>query len=175
VHWTLVCDALTGKRQVCFLEQRVTASDGTSLNWQVAQTADGHVMMIVKAPAGISEAAGLKLSFGGFERTEKGLRCDASSCISLMPFEGRVAEWMTSEANVGFGFETNAKPYQFTMSMDGFKQAVDAIPRGAPVDTASRDPETQDGRTKVRTARHQQAKESDRLVPLAANGIKKGF
>ena len=173
VHWTLVCDALTGKRQVCFLEQQVRASDGVSLTWQVAQTADGHVMMILKVPAGITEAAGIKLSFGGFERTERGLRCDASSCVSVTPFEGRVAEWMTSEANVGFGFEANGHAYQFTMSMEGFKQAVDAIPR-APVKTASRVPE-QAATPKVRAPARRMAKGSERLMPLSATGIRKDF
>ena len=175
VHWTLVCDALTGKRQVCFLEQRVVAPDGTALTWQVAQTADGHVMIILKAPATISESTGLKLSFGGFERTEKALRCDASACISLMPFEGRVAEWMTSEPTVGFGFEANGRPYEFTMSMDGFKQAMDAIPRAVSVETAARAPEPEGAKTKVRTAAHRPAKDTGGLVPLGANGTKKDF
>jgi len=128
--WTLICDTLTGKRQVCFLEQQVKASDGVSLTWQIAQTADGHVMMVMKAPSDISQTDGLKISFGGFERTERGLRCDSASCVLLLPFEGRVAEWITSEPTVTFALERNGKPYALIASMDGFKQAVDAIPKG---------------------------------------------
>jgi invasion protein IalB len=171
VHWTLVCDALIGKRRICFLEQRVAADDGASLTWQIAQTVNGHVMMILKAPAGISETAGIKLSLSGFERTETALHCDASGCLAVLPFEGRAAEWITSEASVGFGFEANGRPYQFTMSMDGFKQAVDSIPRAAPAKAAARRPEPQDGKANVRTV-HRAGKGTEPLGPVAADGGK---
>ncbi|SDR63325.1 Invasion protein IalB, involved in pathogenesis [Rhizobiales bacterium GAS113] len=178
VHWTLVCDALTGKRQVCFLEQQVKAADGVALTWQVAQTADGHVMTMLKMPPDVSDA-GLKLSFGGFDRVERAMRCDASACLVILPFEGRVADWITSEPAVTFGFDRAGKPYTFTASLEGFKQAVDAIPRGKSVETAveatTQAPQSQAGKARIRTAVGRAAKDAERLVPLAANGIKKDF
>ncbi|SDR63439.1 Invasion protein IalB, involved in pathogenesis [Rhizobiales bacterium GAS113] len=153
-HWTLVCDALTGKRQICFLEQQVKAADGVALTWQVAQTADGHVMTILKMPPDVSDA-GLKLSFGGFDRVERSMRCDASACLVILPFEGRIADWITSESSVAFGFDRGGKPYSFTASLEGFQQAVAAIPRGkapepAPAEAATRTPQPYGA-----TARHE--------------------
>ncbi|SEF01354.1 Invasion protein IalB, involved in pathogenesis [Rhizobiales bacterium GAS188] len=165
-HWTLVCDAFTGKREVCFLEQQIKAADGVALTWQVARTADGHVMMILKMPPDVS-AGGLKLSFGGFERVEHALRCDASACLVILPFEGRIADWITSESSVAFGFDRSGKPYTFMASLDGFRQAVDAIPHAKAPEpaAATADEPSRKGKRGRQQAAHAASRES-RVQPF---------
>jgi len=174
VHWVQVCDTLLGKRQVCFLEQRVVAGDGVGLTWQVAQSVDGHVKTILRAPLGIAQDAGVKVSFGGFDHVEKSLLCEKGECAAVLPFEGRVGEWMMSEPEVVFGFVFNNRPYEFKMSLDGFRQALDAIPKaGQDPTVAAADPGDDKGKAR-RVAKRGAKTEGGELVPLAAPGGK-GF
>lgn len=128
--WKLSCDMqLDLNERVCRIEQSITHASGEKLTWKIATKPNGRPVIVFDFSDKIDPAAGLEVSFSGFEKSLAATEwaCDsAGKCQTSMDIIGPVAGWFSDAPQIAFSFTREGQKVKLDASMKGFQQAMAA-------------------------------------------------